>query len=223
DVIKIATDAQHRIDVAALTEMLATIDSRDDAALLAIVATSGSTATGAFDPLREIAELRDRHRTWLHVDASHGASVLLSERLRDLVTGLDRADSLSWDPHKMMWMPLSLGVILVRNGIWLRRAFEADAPYLFNADRVSDNLGELTIQCSKRADAVKLWLTLQTSGTAAIAAALDKVTAVTRHLYELVRASEDFEAMHEPDFNIFCFRHRSDDETNARLRAELIR
>src|SRR5207244_13067260 len=75
----------------------------------------------------------------------------------------------------------------------------------------------------KRADAVKLWLTLQTSGTAAIAAALDKVTAVTRHLYELVLASEDFEAMHEPDFNIFCFRHRSDDETNARLREELIR
>lgn len=223
DVIKIATDAQHRIDVDALTEMLETIDARDDAAVLAIVATSGSTATGVFDPLREIAELRDRHRTWLHVDASHGASVLLSDRLRQLVNGLDRADSLSWDPHKMMWMPLSLGVILVRNGIWLRRAFEADAPYLFNAERLTDNLGELTIQCSKRADAVKLWLTLQTSGTAAIAAALDKVTAVTRHLYELVRASEDFEAMHEPDFNILCFRHRSDDETNARLREELIR
>jgi L-2,4-diaminobutyrate decarboxylase len=223
DVLKIATDERHRMDVAALAELLDTIDARDDAAVLAIVATSGTTATGAFDPLREIADLRDRHRTWLHVDASHGASVLVNERLRQLVDGLDRADSLSWDPHKMMWMPLSLGIVLVRNGMWLRHAFEADAPYLFNAERASDNIGELTIQCSKRADAVKLWVTLQTVGVSAIAAALDKVTAVTRHLYELVRDSDDFDAMHEPDFNIFCFRHRSDDATNARLREELIR
>jgi L-2,4-diaminobutyrate decarboxylase len=223
DVLKIATDEQHRMDVNALAEMLQAIDARDDVAVLAIVATAGSTATGAFDNLREIAELRDRHRTWLHVDAAHGASVLLSDRLRHLVDGLDRADSFAWDPHKMMWMPLSLGIILVRNGIWLRRAFEADAPYLFNAERASDNIGELTIQCSKRADAIKLWLTLQTDGAAAIAAALEKVTDVTRHLYEVVSASDDFIAMHEPDFNIFCFRHRSDDATNARLREALIR
>jgi L-2,4-diaminobutyrate decarboxylase len=223
DVLKIATDEQHRMDVDALAEMLQAIDAREDVAVLAIVATAGSTATGAFDNLRQLAELRDRHRTWLHVDAAHGASVLLSERLRHLVDGLDRADSFAWDPHKMMWMPLSLGIILVRNGIWLRRAFEADAPYLFNAERASDNIGELTIQCSKRADAIKLWLTLQTDGAAAIATALEKVTEVTRHLYEVVKASDDFIAMHEPDFNIFCFRHRSDDATNARLREALIR
>jgi L-2,4-diaminobutyrate decarboxylase len=223
DVIKIATDEQHRMDVAELTETLQAMSAREDVAVLAIVATAGSTATGAFDNLREIAALRDRYRTWLHVDAAHGASVLLSERLRHLVDGLDRADSFAWDPHKMMWMPLSLGIILVRNGLWLRRAFEADAPYLFNAERASDNIGELTIQCSKRADAIKLWLTLQTDGAAAIAAALEKVTDVTRHLYDVVRASDDFVAMHEPDFNIFCFRHRSDDANNARLREALIR
>jgi len=111
----------------------------------------------------------------------------------------------------------------VRDGVWLRRAFEADAPYLFHGARASDNLGEMTIQCSKRADAVKLWLTLQIAGTEPIVRALEHVTEMTRYLYERVVASDDFEAMHVPDFNIFCFRHRGDDALNARLREDVIR
>ncbi|MEA2326206.1 MAG: L-2,4-diaminobutyrate decarboxylase, partial [Thermoanaerobaculia bacterium] len=206
DVVKVATDDQHRLDLHALEAAL-----RDAGEVMAIVATSGSTATGAFDDLRAIAALRDRYDTWLHVDAAHGASVVLSERLRPLVDGLDLADSLAWDPHKILWMSLSLGVILVRDGRWLRRAFEADAPYLFNAERASDNIGEMTIQCSKRADAIKLWLTLQMFGTRPFVEAMEHVTDLTRYLYDAVVASSDFEAMHVPDFNIFCFRHRSDD------------
>jgi len=217
DVVKVATDDQHRLDLNALEAAL-----RENQAM-AIVATAGSTATGAFDDLRAIAALRDKHDTWLHVDAAHGASIVLSDRLRPLVDGLDLADSLAWDPHKMLWMPLSLGVLLVRDGKWLRRAFEADAPYLFNSERAGDNIGEMTIQCSKRADAIKLWLTLQMFGTRPFVEAMEHVTDVTRYLYDIVAASDDFEAMHIPQFNIFCFRHRSDDETNAALRERLIR
>jgi L-2,4-diaminobutyrate decarboxylase len=217
DVVKVATDDQHRMDVVALD---AALRERE---VMAVVATSGSTATGAFDDLRAIAALRDKYETWLHVDAAHGASVVLSDRLRPLADGLDLADSLAWDPHKMLWMPLSLGVVLVRDGRWLRRAFEADAPYLFNAERASDNIGEMTIQCSKRADAIKLWMTLQMFGTQPFVSAMEHVTDLTRYLYDLVVASSDFEAMHVPDFNIFCFRHRSDDATNFELRERLIR
>lgn len=219
DVVRIETDERHRIDVAALGEALAAFGRR----VLAVVATSGSTATGAFDPLEEIAALRDRHGTWLHVDAAHGASVVFSDSLRPLVRGLDLADSFSWDPHKMLWMPLSLGVILVREEEWLRYAFEADAPYLFHADREAVNLGAMTIQCSKRSDPVKLWLTLKIAGIRPIAESLEHVARVTRHLYTVVSASDDFEPVHEPDFNIFCFRHRSDDETNHAMRERLIR
>jgi L-2,4-diaminobutyrate decarboxylase len=222
DVLKVPTDDGHRMDVDALEETLAAVEARDAAGVLAIVATSGSTATGAFDRLDEIALLRDRFRTWLHVDAAHGASVLVSERLARLVRGLERADSFSWDPHKMMWMPLSLGTIMVRDGIWLRRAFEADAPYLFHAG--SENIGEMTIQCSKRADAIKLWLLLRSRGVAPIAEALERVTALTRYLYERLVESEDFEPVHEPDLNILCFRRKGfDDEQTADLRERLIR
>ncbi|MDP9194891.1 MAG: pyridoxal-dependent decarboxylase [Acidobacteriota bacterium] len=225
DVLKVPADDAHRMDVGALEETLAAVEVRDDAAVMAIVATSGSTATGAFDRLDEIALLRDRFRTWLHVDAAHGASVLLSKPLSRLVRGLERADSFSWDPHKMMWMPLSLGTILVREGIWLRRAFEADAPYLFNPSAGgSSNLGEMTIQCSKRADAIKLWLLLRSRGTAPIVEALERVTALTRYLHDRLVASDDFEPVHEPDLNILCFRRKGfDDEQTAELRERLIR
>ncbi len=222
DVIKVATDDAHRMDVDALEEALSAIEARADVGVLAIVATSGTTATGAFDRLDEIALLRDRYRTWLHVDAAHGASVLLSPALAHLVRGLERADSFSWDPHKMMWMTLSLGTILVRDGIWLRRAFEAEAPYLFSGS--SENLGEMTIQCSKRADAIKLWLILRSRGTTPIVESIERVTALTRFLYDRVAASEDFEPVHEPELNILCFRRRGlDDEQHAELRERLIR
>jgi L-2,4-diaminobutyrate decarboxylase len=213
-VVKIETDDRHRMSLDALSRNLGPN-------VLAIVATAGSTATGAFDDLEAIRELAPE--TWLHVDAAHGASVLLSDRLKHLVRGLDRADSFSWDPHKMLWMPLSLGAILVRDGQWLRRAFEADAPYLFHAEREADNIGAVTIQCSKRADAIKLWLTLKLFGTEPFTEALEKVTDITRYLYDRVVESSDFEPMHEPDFNIFCFRYRGSDDLNLDLRERLIR
>src|SRR5258708_8802174 len=81
----------------------------------------------------------------------------------------------------------------------------------------------MRIQCSKRADAVKLWFTLQLLGIAPFAEALEHVTDVTRYLYERIAASDDFEPMHVPQFNIFCFRHQSDDAENGRLRERLIR
>jgi L-2,4-diaminobutyrate decarboxylase len=229
DVVKVETDERHRMDITALDGILEALEDTDRS-VMAIVATAGSTATGAFDRLGDIAGLRDRYRTWLHVDAAHGASVVLSPSLRRLVAGIEHADSVAWDPHKMLWMPLSLGAILVRNGEWLRRAFSADAPYLFDAERSSLNLGEMTIQCSKRADAVKLWLMLRCAGEEPFRAALERVTSVTRELCDLVMDSPDFEAMHEPELNIFCFRHvgvekRGDGELdllNGRLRQALL-
>lgn len=182
---------------------------------MAIVATAGSTATGSFDALGPIADLRDRHRTWLHVDAAHGASALLSARLRRLVDGLARADSLSWDPHKMMWMPLSTSVVLVKDVAWLRGAFLSDAPYLFHRDREGLDLGAMTIQCSRRADAVKLWLALNTIGAGAIAETMELVADRARELGELLAAAPDFEAMHEPEFNIVCFRYRPQDSKDG--------
>jgi L-2,4-diaminobutyrate decarboxylase len=149
---------------------------------------------------------------------------VLSERLAHLVHGLASADSFSCDPHKMLWMPLSLGTILVRDGAWLRRAFAADAPYLFHAASAGLNIGEMAFQCSKRADAIKLWLTLKSRGTAPFVETMESVTDLTRYLYDRVAASDDFEPLHEPDLNILCFRRVGlDDAATDALRDRLVR
>lgn len=229
DVIQIPTNDEQAMD---LTELAAALEGlgEGDRSVMAIVATSGSTATGAFDRLLEIADLRDRYRTWLHVDAAHGASVLLSPQYKHFMTGIERADSFSWDPHKMLWMPLSLGVILVREERWLRAAFEANAPYLFHRDAAEQNLGEFTIQCSRRADAVKLWAALQVYGVDHFARTIDRVAQLALHLDELVRSDDEFEALHDPQFNIYCFRYVGSralagdelDELNSTIRQRLI-
>lgn len=230
DVRKVKTDSEHRLDPAALEEELEAIEM-SDMSPVAIVATAGSTAAGSFDDLHTIAALRDRFRTWLHVDAAHGGSIVLSERLSHRLAGIERSDSLCWDPHKMMWMPLSLGLLLVRNGQHLREAFEADAPYLFDPEKASINIGESTIQCSRRADAMKLWFALQSMGEAPFASAIERVTEMTRLLFERVVAADDFEALHQPHFNIFCFRWVGNgtddgealDRKNLAIREALIR
>ncbi len=230
-VIKIDTDDAHAMSPAALEQTLRELQ-QSGRHVLAIVATSGSTATGSFDDLNRMASLRDEFDTWLHVDAAHGASVLLSNRLAHLVDGLHLADSLAWDPHKMLWMSLSLGIVLVRDGNWLRKAFEADAPYLFGPEMASQNIGEMTIQCSKKADAVKLWLTLKTAGMAGFSEALDRVTELTVYLRNRVEAADDFVAMHDPQFNIFCFRYSGPagettedilDDVNRGIREQMMR
>ena len=212
--VQIPVDDQFRMIAGELGHLLAAMEGSDESPM-AIVATAGSTATGSFDALNPIADLRDRHRTWLHVDAAHGASALLSARLRRLVEGIGRADSLSWDPHKMMWMPLSTSAVLVKDEAWLRAAFLSDAPYLFHRDREGLDLGAMTIQCSRRADAVKLWLALNTIGSGAIAETMELVAERARELGGILAAAPDFEAMHEPEFNIVCFRYRPPDSKDG--------
>jgi L-2,4-diaminobutyrate decarboxylase len=186
-------------------------DVRDSGGIpMAVVATAGSTATGRFDPIDGIADIAAEEGVWLHVDAAHGASFLLSNRLRTLLRGLERADSVAWDPHKMMWMPISLGAVLVRDRRHLDAAFEQSAPYLFHVrpgeDRSRD-AGVRTLQCSRRLDALKLWFCLQHYGVRYFAQLAEHTVSVTRYLFDRLSAEPDFEPMHEPDCNILCFRH----------------
>ena len=94
--------------------------------VMAVVATAGSTATGSFDDLEAIADICDEHGIWLHVDGAHGASALLSKTRRGSVAGIGRARSIAWDPHKMMLMPLSAGVLLMKDPADLDAAADDD-------------------------------------------------------------------------------------------------
>jgi len=218
-----------RMDVDALRT---TLDSLRDAGrqVMAVVATAGSTATGSFDDLEAIGTLCEERGLWLHVDGAHGASALLSERHRHRVRGIGRARSIAWDPHKMMLLPLSAGVVLVRDERDLDAAFTQRAPYLFHGtggERVRDQ-GVRSFLCSRRADVFKLWVALQRYGARGIGALYDRLCEVAMSMHDQLTAHPAFEPLHRPDCNILCFRWIGDgtlddtelDEANRKLREQ---
>ncbi|RPI23097.1 MAG: pyridoxal-dependent decarboxylase [Acidobacteria bacterium] len=198
--------------------------------VVAVVATAGSTAAGRFDDLQAIGAVCAERSLWLHVDGCHGASALLSPVHRHRLRGLEQATSLSWDPHKMMLLPLSASVVLVRDERLLEAAFAQRAPYLFHGGtgRVLDQ-GIRSFQCSRRADAFKLWIALQRYGTEVFGLLYDHLCATAAAIANAIRRRSDFELSSEPECNILCFRYVGDgrraenelDGLNSRLRREL--
>ena len=214
-----------RMDVAALADELDRQQARSRT-VMAVVATAGTTATGSFDDLEEIGRLCEERGVWLHVDGAHGASALLSPTHRWRVKGIERARSIAWDPHKMMLMPLTASMVLVRHERDLDAAFTQRAPYLFHAGGRGWDQGVRSFQCSRRLDALKVWVALQRYGADGLGAVHDRLCATARELHDAVAARRDLEALHEPESNILCFRYRGDgsldgerlDRLNLRLR-----
>jgi L-2,4-diaminobutyrate decarboxylase len=221
-----------RMDVAALEAELRR-QQELGRKVMAVVATAGSTATGSFDDLDAIGRLCEARGIWLHVDGAHGASALLSPTHRIRLKGIERARSIAWDPHKMMLLPLSASVVLVRDERDLDAAFSQRAPYLFHAGqgaRTRDQ-GVRSFQCSRRVDAVKVWVAFQRYGADGLGALYDRLCDTARALHALIVARPDFEALHEPESNILCFRFLGDpsrdeewrDALNLSLRQEFNR
>jgi L-2,4-diaminobutyrate decarboxylase len=197
------------------TEALAmTLDSlaAQGRPVMAVVATAGTTATGSFDELEAIGPLCHERGLWLHVDGAHGASALLSETHRHRLRGLGYARSVAWDPHKMMLLPLSAGVLLVRDERDLDGAFSQRAPYLFTGEAQARewDQGPRSFQCSRRADVLKLWVAFQRYGVRTMGALYDRLCDVARAMYEQLDAHPEFEPLHEPESNILCFRWKGD-------------
>ena len=176
--------------------------------VMAVVATAGTTATGSFDELEAIGPLCHEHGVWLHVDGAHGASALLSERHRERLRGLAFARSIAWDPHKMMLLPLSAGVLLVRDEQDLDAAFAQRAPYLFTGEENARqwDQGPRSFQCSRRADVLKLWVAFQRYGVRTLGAIYDQQCDLARAMHAQLTDHPHFEPLHEPESNILCFR-----------------
>ncbi|HET6229482.1 MAG TPA: pyridoxal-dependent decarboxylase [Longimicrobiaceae bacterium] len=224
DAVVPVPDRGGKMDPQALADTIAAL-RREGRIPLAVSATAASTATGLFDPIDEVADVCAREGVWLHVDAAHGGSFLLSDALRHRLRGVERADSVAWDPHKMMWMPMSTGAVFVRDRRHLDETFQQSAPYLFHVrdgEERSRDAGKRTLQCSRRFDALKLWVCLRHYGTRHFAALLEKTVATTEALHTRLAAAPDFEPMHAVESNILCFRHlpaavrdRSDDAVDT--------
>ena len=159
---------------------------------MAVVATAGTTSTGAIDPLDEIAGICAEEGVWMHVDAAYGGPAVLADDLRPLLAGIERADSIAFDPHKWLYIAQSAGCVLVRDGQHLADAYQVYASYVWQ-DRertgAGVSLGELGPQYSRGFQALKLWVSLLAHGREAYAARISHDAELARYLAAQVRGA----------------------------------
>ena len=204
----VGVDPQGRM----LPEALGEAIRRDrDAGLrpLMIIATSGTTVMGAFDPIEPIADIAGRERLWLHVDGAFGGTALLHPESRELLAGLARADSFAWDAHKMMGVPLTCSVALTREPGLFRKHFDESASYLFQQDFGPDhawlNPGTRSLQCGRRNDALKLWAQWQALGDDGYAERVQRQLELARKAVGIIRNDDRLRLAFEPRWVNVCF------------------
>jgi len=205
---RVATNQQLQLDPAALEHSI----TRDRAAghrPFCVVATAGTTNSGAVDDLAAVAEVCRRHQLWLHVDGAYGAAAVFSDCHRGLVQGIELADSLTIDPHKWLAMPFSAGVILTRHPQVLSRAFGVSTPYMPKDGSARNvDLFRISTQWSRRMNSLKLWLTLRVHGRQAYEEHIDRQLRLARGFACWVKSSPDYELTVEPALTIVNFRIR---------------
>ena len=173
-----------------------------------VVATSGTTVMGAFDPLGPIGAIARKHGLWFHVDGAFGGTALLSPVHRHLLDGLEHADSFTWDAHKMMGVPLVSSVCLTREPGLTTKHFDESASYLFQQDSDELNPGTRSIQCGRPNEAIKLWALWQSLGDDGYAARTERQYDLSRHALERIRGDAEFLLSFEPEWVNICFELR---------------
>ncbi|MGH2736408.1 MAG: pyridoxal phosphate-dependent decarboxylase family protein [Actinomycetota bacterium] len=206
----IPADDDYKLDVAA-TERRIEADLEAGVAPFAVVASAGTVATGAVDPLGRIGDLCERYGLWFHVDAAYGGPAVLSDELRPLLEGIERADSIALDPHKWMYTPHSGGCLLVRDLDLLRQSFAPLSATYIHEDKERTgrgiDLGMLGPQLSRGFWALKVWISLLAHGTRAYGRRISHDATLARYLARRAEERSDFELVAPVELSICCFRY----------------
>jgi L-2,4-diaminobutyrate decarboxylase len=211
-VLPVETDAKFAMDLGSLEAAYQEARSLG-ARPLAVVANAGSTATGTYDDLEAIGGFCKEHDLWLHVDAAHGGSALLSSRYASLLRGIDRADSIIWDAHKLMLMPSMCTAVLFRNRAHLQDTFRQQAAYLLSgpADSWYEPAAR-NFETTKPAIALALYVALRTLGVTFFEEYIDYVYDLARAFADEIQSRPNLELLVRPESNIVCFRLRATPE-----------
>jgi aromatic-L-amino-acid/L-tryptophan decarboxylase len=202
----VALDGERRMDPRACAAAIAA-DRRAGIVPVAVVATAGTTLTGAVDDLDALAGVCAAHDVWLHVDGAYGLPAAATALAGARFAGLERADSATIDAHKWLYVPKACSVLLVRDAGALERTFAHREAYI--PHRAVEHLHPVdrTLEYSRPLRALKLWLAFRVHGAGAIREAIERNLRQTRLLAELVDAHPALEALHEPQLSALCFRH----------------
>ncbi len=215
-VVQVKSDDFARMDVNDLQAKLAQAEANDEQ-VLAIVATAGTTDAGAIDPLREIAAIAAERNIWVHVDAAWGGALLLSEKYRHYLDGLDRVDSVTLDFHKQYFQTISCGAFLLKDA----RHYELmryQAAYLnseFDEEAGVPNLVSKSLQTTRRFDALKLWMGLEALGQKQYAAIIDHGVTLAQEVAQYVEATPRLELVMQPQLASVLFRYRPQQLTDV--------
>jgi aromatic-L-amino-acid decarboxylase len=200
----LASDDRQRLPVEAVRRAI-----EDDRAAglepFVVVATAGTTSTGAVDPLPELADVSVAESLWFHVDGAYGAFGVLAETGRRALGGIDRADSVTLDPHKWLFQPYELGAVLVRSPGVLEGAFSLDGAYLRDHAAGDVQLRNRGVELSRGARALRVWLSLRVFGLAAFREAVAHTIALAEHAETVLRARPDWEVLSPAQLAIVCF------------------
>jgi glutamate/tyrosine decarboxylase-like PLP-dependent enzyme len=220
NVRSIATDDDFRMRVGALHEAIAA-DRAAGMKPFAIVASAGTTNTGAVDPLSEIADVCARESLWLHVDAAYAGFAALTESGANALRGIERADSVTLDPHKWLFVPFECGCLLARDPRRLEEAFSVHPEYLTDvrAREHEVNFADLGPQLTRAAHALKIWTSVSYFGVAEVREAIARGIRRAEHAARRLSTMADFEILSPAQFGVVCFRARPAGATEQELDA----
>jgi aromatic-L-amino-acid/L-tryptophan decarboxylase len=207
-------DEQFRLEPAALEKQILEDRSAGLSPFL-VIASAGTTNTGAIDPIPAIADICEKHKLWLHIDAAYGGSFVLTSRGRERLQGMHRADSITLDPHKGMFLPYGTGSILVRDRDALIEAHEMRGEYMPDLDHSRAHLDpfSLSVELSREHRGLKIWLPLMIHGREAFEQALDEKLDLTEYVYEELSKLPQLEILNQPELTTVVFRLPGDGES----------
>ena len=208
-VCAVETDERARLDPQSLETAMARA-KKEGKQPIAVIGTAGTTTTGSIDPLDQIADIAERQNAWFHVDAAYGGAMQFSERYRSRLKGIERADSVVFNPQKWLYITRTCVAVMFRDLETLNTQFRIGAPYM--APSTVPNLGEWSVQGTRSTDVLKLWLSLGHLGTQGCGALVEQGCALAAYMARKVLQRPFLRLACPPDTNLICFRVGSGDD-----------
>lgn len=228
---KVPSNDKFQMEVPALEDAIKT-DRENGLYPFLIIATSGTTNTGAIDPIEAIAAIARREDLWVHVDGAYGASAILSKTHRKLFAGLDKVDSISWDAHKWLFQTYTCSFVLVRDKALLKKSFNTGAEYVQDAKDMEyiPNYWNFGVELTRPARATKCWFSLRVLGLDKVSDMLDHGIGLAECAEEEVRKLPGWQITSPASLAIVTFRYvpegKSDlelDELNTKISGQLLK
>ena len=228
-VYKIQSDAQGKMIPKELDKAIKkSIEAGDQPFFIA--ATAGTTLLGAFDPLNEIAGIAKKYNLWMHVDGSFGGSIILSRKYKHLFKGLEKADSFTWNPHKLMNIPLIASVLLLKDKYRLMKNLsDLNTDYIYHDNDLEEyNLGKQSVQCGRRVDALKVWLAWRYYGDEGYETRINRMFELAEYATMKVQTCEKLQLLADTQSLNINFVYKSDNpdtenDLNLMIREKLMR